>query len=296
MPIWFSFLVLGCTRDVVVGVEDLPEGESFVLSLDGVRMDHQSAGMWRASSVDMREQHTLQLWYGERECTLDTSTVSGELGFGDWSHQTAWECPGLLGYAMYPVDDLLVGQSEVTVGLWQLLKGEAQEDTCGARCPKSNINWLQALEFSNQMSIAEGLEQCYQNNPTGQVDLKEGCTGYRLPTDEEWSRLSSKDSTRPYADSDSAPLVGWVRENSDLQRHPVCELQRNGYDLCDTTGNVWEWCWDTPERTELRRVRGGGFTSAPDVARLDNAVDFPAHLGAEHIGFRLVRKVPNSNP
>lgn len=296
MPIWVSFLILGCTRDVVVGVEDLPVGESFVLSMDGGRLVNQGSGLWRASAVDMRQEHTLQLWYGERECTLEASTFIGELGLGDWNHQTSWQCPGLLGYTMHPVENLLVGESEVTVGLWQLLKGEAQEDSCGARCPKANINWLQALEFANQMSMAEGLEQCYKEGPNGQVDWKRDCTGYRLPTNAEWTQLSSKDSTQPYADSESAPLVGWVRENAGLERHPVCELQPNGYGLCDATGNVWEWCWDTPQRTELRRVRGGGFTSAPDVARLDNAVDFPVHLGAEHIGFRLVRNLSNPNP
>ena len=93
----------------------------------------------------------------------------------------------------------------------------------------------------------------------------------------------------PYADSETASKVAWVRENSNVERHPVCELKANGYQLCDITGNVWEWCWDTPERKELRRVRGGGFTSAPEVALRSNGVDFPANLGAEHVGFRLVR-------
>ena len=55
-----------------------------------------------------------------------------------------------------------MGESEVTVGLWQQIKGEDQEDVCGAECPKSNINWLQALEFANQMSMLEGLGQCYR--------------------------------------------------------------------------------------------------------------------------------------
>ena len=118
---------------------------------------------------------------------------------------------------MHPVGDLLVGESEVTVGLWQQIKGEEQEDVCGAECPKSNINWLQALEFANQMSMLEGLGQCYRKGKES-TDVVEieclDCKGYRLPTDEEWMTFSSLDPTMPYADAEHAETVGWVRGNS----------------------------------------------------------------------------------
>ena len=282
-------LSIGCTRDVVVGVENLPSEESFVMTMNGEPMVTRTSNVWVSPEASMREEHSLKLWYGERECSLSQDSVIGEIGFGELSHQSNWSCPGLLGYKMHLVGDLMVGESEVTVGLWQQIKGEDQEDICGSKCPKSNINWAQTLEFANQMSILEGLTQCYHNIDGKNIEAKEECDGYRLPTDTEWSGFSSLNKEMPYADSDFAPTVGWVKDNSDLLRHPVCNLDRNGYQLCDVTGNVWEWCWDTPERTELRKVRGGGFTSTEDVARLDNGVDFPAHLGAEHIGFRLVR-------
>jgi len=292
--IFLSVTMMGCTRDLVIGVENLPVGESFMIKLNGKQLVNRDFNVWFAPDVSMKENHSLELWYGEHQCLLTEPAVEGEWGFGELTHKSTWSCPGLLNYRMHPVGELLVGESEVTVGLWQQIKGEEGEDTCGADCPKSNINWLQALEFANQMSMLEGLTQCYvrggnQRSASISIETVASCNGYRLPTDEEWMLFSSQDPTTPYADSERAIDVGWVRENSNLERHPVCERTVNGFGLCDVTGNVWEWCLDTPERSELRRVRGGGFTSLPEVALRSNGVDFPANLGAEHIGFRLVR-------
>ena len=291
LVIWMG--LLGCTRDVVIGVENLPMGESFVLKMDGQTLANRDFNLWSMASVSMLDVHQLQLWYGEKQCILTNAVLVGEIGLGEFTHSSNWSCPGLLGYTMHPVGDLLVGESEVTVGLWQQIKGEDKEDVCGAACPKSNINWLQALEFANQMSMLEGLGQCYRKgsdaSAVDSIEMVSDCTGYRLPTDEEWMQFSSRDTSMPYADSETTDAVAWVRDNSNVERHHVCELQRNGYKLCDITGNVWEWCWDTFERPLLRRVRGGGFTSISEVALRENGVDFPANLGAEHIGFRLVR-------
>ena len=290
----FVLWMLGCTRDVVIGVENLPADESFVLLFDGERIDNRSANIWEVANVSMKVPHSMSLWYGERECTMTNPHLLNEYGLGELQHRSDWSCPGLMGYSMKEVNGLLVGESEVTVGLWQLFKGENREDKCGVDCPKSNLTWLAALEFANQLSIAEGLPQCYVKTENAKNEAMitsiEGCTGYRIPTDEEWVQLSSLDSTAPYADSTDAQKVGWVKDNSGIARHPVCQLERNGYGLCDVTGNVWEWCWDASlERPELRSVRGGGFTSANETALRSNRVDFPASLSAEHIGFRLLR-------
>ena len=161
MYLLFWVALVGCTR-FTHRVEELPMGESFVLKLNGEVLSSRDFNLWVAPSISMRETHELQLWYGDRQCLLTDALVSGELGFGEFTHRTNWSCPGLLGYTMHRVGDVLVGESEVTVGLWQQIKGEDQDDVCGAECPKSNINWIQTLEFANQMSMIEGLTQCYR--------------------------------------------------------------------------------------------------------------------------------------
>lgn len=282
-------LLVGCSRDVVIGIQDLPKGESFRLQVNDRDVKPFEPNQWKMGQLQTNQVYRLRFWYGQQECKLTAPEFTLERGFGQVTHLTEWSCPGLLGYEMIQIDGLLVGQSEVTVGLWRQLKGDDIEDSCGATCPKSNINWLQALEFANQMSMMEGLEQCYTQAEGQSVLFKDGCNGYRLPSDIEWMSFSSKDNM-PYADAEDVLSVGWVKANSEIKRHPVCEKTPNGFGLCDVTGNVWEWCWDTvPTRPELRRVRGGGFTSTPEVALRDNSVDFPAHVGVDHIGFRLVR-------
>lgn len=286
----FGFILMGCSRDVSIGVQNLPEGETFRLEWSGGELKQIEPNQWRATGVASNQSYSMTLWYGQQQCTLDQPELLVEYGLGAVTHLSDWTCAGMMGYEMLEVDELWIGKSEVTVGLWRQLKGDDVEDSCGATCPKSNVNWIQTLEFANQLSMMEGLEQCYVQVGEDIPQLKKDCTGYRLPTDDEWMKVSTK-VDMPYADSEEAVNVGWVKENSEMKRHPVCEKQPNGFGLCDMTGNVWEWTTEVSvQRPELRRVRGGGFTSAPEVAMRTNAVDFPAHIGAEHIGFRLVRQ------
>lgn len=288
------FFFFACHRDVVVGLEQVPSDMHFDLLLDGQRVDHLENNTWKIANLDMRQTHTLSLYYGNFSCWLSAPEILGELGLGEVQHLSQWRCVGLLEYDMQKVEDMLVGTSEVTVALFQKIYGEEKEDTCGSTCPKSGLSWLQSVDLANQMSLMEGLEQCYEVRSSStteqQIGVKEDCVGYRLPTDAEWDILSDIASGLPYAGSGNLTEVGWTNSNSDLQRHPVCQHKRNKFDLCDVTGNVWEWCEDASiKNPKLRRVRGGGYTSGVETALLSNKIDFPQHIGADHIGLRLVR-------
>ena len=43
----------------------------------------------------------------------------------------------------------------------------------------------------------------------------------------------------------SASDVAWYSDNSGSKTHDVCGKTKNGYGLCDMSGNVYEWVWIT---------------------------------------------------
>ena len=117
MYLLFWMTWMGCHRDLVIGVENLPVGESFVLTMDGQTLTNRDFNLWSVSSVSMRQTTSVATLVRRRQCLLTNAEIVGEMGFGELTHRTDWSCPGLLGYTMHPVGDLLVGESEVTVGL-----------------------------------------------------------------------------------------------------------------------------------------------------------------------------------
>ena len=84
------------------------------------------------------------------------------------------------------------------------------------RVSQSNINWIQALEFANQMSMIEGLSQCYRKNETegsvNKVEMSCGMHGVSFANGCRVDNSPSKDTAMPYADSETAIEVAWVRE------------------------------------------------------------------------------------
>ncbi len=133
-------------------------------------------------------------------------------------------------------------EHEVTEAEWLAVTGEAVRGGCGADCPVTWTGWDAALAFVKKASEMDGVE-------------------YRLPTEAEWEyaarggqnrvigkpRSLSADESAPrsdyryqYAGSDDPASVGWNSGNSRGYVHAVCGKTRNGYGLCDMSGNVSE--------------------------------------------------------
>lgn len=287
-------ILVACTRDVLVGVENLPSDSQFELHLDGTKGESIGNNIWKFSNIEAPSKKKLEFYYGKKNCDLTKPVVDIERGFSEIQWKTDWSCPELMGYKTIALLEkhLAVGKTEVTSGFWQKIFGGDQEDPCGLDCPQANVSWEKSLLFANKLSMMEGLEQCYQMSDNDVITVEEDCDGWRLPTDAEWDIISQITKGQKYAGADEATKVGWIRDNAEMTRHPVCQLKENELGLCDLTGNVWEWCFDAAERNPtLRRVRGGGFSSRAEIAVLDNKIDFPGKFGAGHIGFRLIRNL-----
>jgi formylglycine-generating enzyme required for sulfatase activity len=180
--------------------------------------------------------------------------------------------------------------------------------------PVFHINSYEAMEYCNWLSEKVGLEPCY--------DIKAKATkcdftanGYRLPTEAEWEYAASGGQNSKgyiYSGSDNPDEVGWYEENSGGQTHPVGQKKPNELNICDMSGNMWEWCWDWFDKTYYssspkddptgptsipkvpgvtdpeRARRGGSYQENADSMRVtQRSADSSTYRGGG--GFRLVR-------
>jgi len=214
-------------------------------------------------------------------------------------------------------------QTEVTRDAWVTVMGydPSLHPAC-ASCPIDNVSWLEALEFANARSRAEGLPECFALSSSREVRVTSldgtpyGCLGYRLPTEAEWEFAYRAGTTTDFYNGPMTSSRGfdanlseiaWYLNNAGGTPHPVGLLTPNALDLYDMSGNLWEWTWDPigpytfrPQIDPLgalgdgdgRVHRGGAYTTHPGVCRASRrAGSDKAHRGPA-IGLRLARTVP----
>jgi formylglycine-generating enzyme required for sulfatase activity len=184
-------------------------------------------------------------------------------------------------------------EHEVTQGEWSAVMGgnPSRFSSCGPTCPVENVSWNDAQAFIAKVSARDGVT-------------------YRLPTEAEWEYAARGGAGYAYAGSNDLGSVGWYGAydvgNSRWTTHPACGKARNGYGLCDMTGNISEWTadWDgdyaSTAQTDPRgrasgsgRVyRGGSWSIGAQGTRVAQRYgSYPDHRD-DYLGFRLVMSVP----
>ena len=204
-----------------------------------------------------------------------------------------------------------MGKTEVTQAQWQAVMGSLPSDLTtsgygvGDNYPVYFVNWYDAVEFCNKLSVREGLPPAYTVSGTS-VTWNRSATGYRLPTEAEWEYAAKGGNGTPgnytYSGSNSADEVAWHSGNSTSPQE-VGTKKPNDLELYDMNGNVWEWCWDWygsyqgEEQMDPigassgsdRVLRGGDWTYPPPLFRSVVRNQYsPSHRG-NSFGFRLVR-------
>lgn len=177
-----------------------------------------------------------------------------------------------------------IGQYEVTCADWREIMGENAPASCNCDdCPVGGVSWYDVKAF-----IQKANEQRKTN--------------YRLPTEKEWEYAAKGgQSGRGYkfAGDEDQDEVAWCVNNSKGRAHPVGTRKPNELQLCDMSGNVYEWCEDTYQAyadscrgqyDSTRRVlRGGSWNDEPHRSRVANRANGDPSRRVKDFGFRLAR-------
>ncbi|HPM78005.1 MAG TPA: formylglycine-generating enzyme family protein [bacterium] len=137
-------------------------------------------------------------------------------------------------------------------------------------------------------SFFTGCDDC----PVESVDYTQAqafcaAVGGRLPTEAEWEYAARAGGATRFICGDGPGClrtIAWYEINADKETHPVGKMEKNGFDLYDMSGNVWEWVNDwygelyyqegpavdpTGPAAGLSRVlRGGAFNNAAFYLRV----------------------------
>lgn len=180
-----------------------------------------------------------------------------------------------------------VDKYEVTQEQYEAVMGTNPSYHKDPKAPVENVSWYEANEYA-------------------------GKVGKRLLTEAEWEYtakggIKGIESGNLYSGNNEIFPVGWYKANSDGITHPVGKKEANELNICDMTGNVWEWCNDWydesyykwgedknpigPLTGKERVIRGGSWNSKSTYCSVFYRNGSNPDLIYNDVGFRCARNV-----
>lgn len=203
------------------------------------------------------------------------------------------------------LDNYYLCETVVTQALWRSVMGHNPSKYFDSEMPVVNVSWHDCKNFIRKLNSLTGKQ-------------------FRLPTEAEWeyaARGGCKSKGYRYAGSNKLEDVAWFWRNSGTKYislpnenniksiqnenrctpHRVCLKKPNELGFYDMSGNVWEWCVDTPRHyNSLAQVnpigsalsfyrikRGGSFCSTNAFCRVSSRDFDDNYTKMDNIGLRL---------
>lgn len=176
-----------------------------------------------------------------------------------------------------------MGKYTVTQAEWRAVMGENPSYFDGIkeneakelntdRFPVESVNWFDCHKFLEKVNLRQDVAKVFG-----------GSGQFVLPHEDEWEYAcrGGKGNKQPFyfgnelngnqANCDGNTPFGTTKKGPYLERPtPVgsyADKFPHPWGLCDMHGNVWEWCENVYEQTDIRVLRGGAWGNNPDDCR-----------------------------
>jgi formylglycine-generating enzyme required for sulfatase activity len=165
--------------------------------------------------------------------------------------------------------NLWAGKFETTQGAYIKIAHGNPSNFKGAERPVDSVSWNDAMFFCGKLTAVEQTAK----------ELPEGFS-YTLPTQAQWLSLM--------ADASVKNAVMKLNNPQCVSTATVGSLGANSVGLCDTRGNVMEWCFDSPNNS-TRVLKGGAWDTFLEVnARPEFRWYAPPDEKKNSYGFRVI--------